>query len=37
MEAEQIEAIVKTFKAHMLPSMTDKDLGVRRLEYTEYI
>tara|TARA_B100000287_G_scaffold400126_1_gene419055 strand:- start:390 stop:767 length:378 start_codon:yes stop_codon:yes gene_type:complete len=29
MEAEQVEAIVKTFKAHMLPSMT---LGnVRRL------
>ena len=31
MEAEQVEAIVKTFKAHMLPSLTDKDLGVRRL------
>ena len=32
MEAEQVEAIVKMFKAHMLPSMTDKDLGVRRLD-----
>ena len=31
MEAEQVEAIVKTFKAHMLPSLTDKDLGIRRL------